>query len=138
MVAALVQRNFSMHSLVFVRTKLHAHRMNILLRLLDIRSAELHGDMKQKDRLNSLREFKNGDVDVLVCTDLASRGLDIPLVENVINLSLPKDYKGYVHRVGRTARAGKSGLAVSLGWYARCVKTISTYFRINLQNRKKN
>merc|ERR1712071_130536 len=114
MVAALVQRNFSMHSLVFVRTKLHAHRMNILLRLLDLRSAELHGDMKQKDRLNSLREFKNGDVDVLVCTDLASRGLDIPLVENVINLSLPKDYKGYVHRVGRTARAGKSGLAVSL------------------------
>merc|ERR1712178_571215 len=113
-VASLVQRNFSMHTLVFVRTKTHCHRLNIVLGLLEIRSGELHGDMKQKDRLDSLRRFKKGDIDVLVCTDLASRGLDISNVENVINLSLPANYKSYVHRVGRTARAGKLGVAVSL------------------------
>merc|ERR1712178_344796 len=113
-VASLVQRNFSMHTLVFVRTKTHCHRLNILLGLLDIRSGELHGDMKQKDRLDSLRRFKKADIDVLVCTDLASRGLDIPQVENVINYRLPNSYKTYVHRVGRTARAGKSGLSISI------------------------
>lgn len=113
-VASLVQRNFSMHTLVFVRTKVHCHRLNIVLGLLEIRSGELHGDMKQKDRLDSLRRFKKGDIDVLVCTDLASRGLDISNVENVLNLSLPSNYKNYVHRVGRTARAGKSGVAISL------------------------
>lgn len=113
-VAALVERSFSMHTLVFTKTKHHAHRLNILLSLFDIRSGELHGDMKQKDRLLTLSKFKNSDIDVLVCTDLASRGLDIPAVRHVINYTLPSSHKTYVHRVGRTARAGKSGTAISL------------------------
>lgn len=109
-----LERNFSLNSLVFVKTKKQCHRLNIHLSLQGLRSAELHGDMKQKDRLDALRRFKKSDVDILVCTDLASRGLDIPIVQNVINFRLPQSYKTYVHRVGRTARAGKSGLAVSL------------------------
>ena len=113
-VSALVKRSFSLNTLIFVKTKNQCHRLNIHLGLQGLRSGELHGDMKQKDRLDSLRRFKKADIDILVCTDLASRGLDIPIVENVINFRLPSSYKTYVHRVGRTARAGKSGQAVSL------------------------
>ena len=114
MLVALIKRYFSVNTLVFTKTKAECHRLNIILGLSDLRSGELHGDMKQKDRLDSLRRFKKADIDILVCTDLASRGLDIPQVENVINYRLPNSYKTYVHRVGRTARAGKSGLSISI------------------------
>ncbi|XP_072013558.1 probable ATP-dependent RNA helicase DDX27 [Amphiura filiformis] len=113
-VAALCCRTFHDHCMVFVQTKKQAHRLHILLGLIGLNVAELHGDMSQTQRLEALRKFKEEQVDILVATDLASRGLDIEGVKTVINFTMPNSAKHYVHRVGRTARAGKSGRSVSL------------------------
>nr|CAB3236990.1 probable ATP-dependent RNA helicase DDX27 [Phallusia mammillata] len=113
-VAALCSRSFISNVLVFTQTKKQAHRMHIVLGLLGLKAGELHGDLSQTQRLEGLRRFKNEDVDILVCTDLAARGLDIENVKTVINLTMPNTHQHYVHRVGRTARAGKSGRSVSL------------------------
>jgi len=113
-VAALCSRSFLSSVLVFCQTKKQAHRMHILLGLCGIKAAELHSDLGQEDRLKSLKRFKMGEADVLVCTDVASRGLDINNVKTVINLTMPNTHQHYVHRVGRTARAGKTGRSVSL------------------------
>ncbi|MBV8848427.1 MAG: DEAD/DEAH box helicase [Methylobacteriaceae bacterium] len=74
----------------------------------------LHGDMDQRARMASLDAFKNGDVDLLVCSDVAARGLDIPDVSHVYNFDVPIHAEDYVHRIGRTGRAGRSGTAVTL------------------------
>lgn len=73
----------------------------------------MHGQLAQSARLGALNKFKSKSRDILVATDVAARGLDIPSVDFVINMDLPPDSKTYVHRVGRTARAGKSGRAIS-------------------------
>ncbi|KAJ3293323.1 hypothetical protein HDU79_000432 [Rhizoclosmatium sp. JEL0117] len=91
-----------------------AERVRVLLRELGVRSTALHAQMSQNDRLGSLAKFKSGIVPILIATDVGSRGLDIPFVEVVFNYELPADAADYVHRVGRTARAGKGGLSVSL------------------------
>ena len=88
--------------------------MHIVLGLLGLKVAELHGSLSQTARLEALANFKSGSAHILVCTDVAARGLDIPSVRTVINMTLPNSYKGYVHRVGRTARAGKQGRSISL------------------------
>eukprot|EP01037_Dinobryon_pediforme_P048844 gene48844-biopygen24126 len=74
----------------------------------------LHGDMDQRARMASLDAFKNGEVDLLVCSDVAARGLDIPDVSHVFNFDLPTHAEDYVHRIGRTGRAGKLGTATSI------------------------
>src|SRR5699024_5247936 len=87
-----------------------------LSRALDIRGyvAEgIHGDLSQSKRLSVLRKFKNGKVDVLVATDVAARGLDISGVSHVYNYDIPQDPESYVHRIGRTGRAGKEGMAIT-------------------------
>jgi len=76
---------------------------------------DLHGDLEQIDRIETLLQFANRSCSVLVATDVAARGLDIDDVDVVINYDLPRDDESYVHRIGRTARAGKSGMALSLG-----------------------
>ncbi|KAJ3114653.1 hypothetical protein HK100_001588 [Physocladia obscura] len=91
-----------------------AERLRILLRELGVRSTALHAQMSQTERLGSLVKFKSGVVPILIATDVGSRGLDIPLVQVVFNYELPADAADYVHRVGRTARAGRGGLSVSL------------------------
>ncbi|KAH9491632.1 putative ATP-dependent RNA helicase ddx27 [Bulinus truncatus] len=113
-VAALVSRNFCDKCIVFIQTKVQAHRMHILLGLLGINVGELHGNLSQAQRLETLKKFKEGLVDVMLATDLASRGLDIEGVKTIINFTMPSTIKHYIHRVGRTARAGKSGRSVSL------------------------
>ncbi|CCC66713.1 hypothetical protein NCAS_0A01550 [Naumovozyma castellii] len=98
---------------VFVSRKEMAHRLRIILGLLGMNVAELHGSLSQEQRLESVTKFKSLEIPVLICTDLASRGLDIPKIEVVINYDMPKSYEIYLHRVGRTARAGREGRSVS-------------------------
>ncbi|KAH9825547.1 ATP-dependent rRNA helicase RRP3 [Teratosphaeria destructans] len=99
--------------ILFTRTVNEAQRLAFLLRALGRSAIPLHGQMPQSARLGALNKFKSGARDILVATDVAARGLDIPSVDLVLNFDLPPDSKTYVHRVGRTARAGKSGVAVS-------------------------
>ena len=113
-VVALCCRGFHENCLVFVPTKQLAHRLRIFLGLLGVNAEELHGNLTQLQRLEALNKFKKSEVDVLVATDLASRGLDVVGVKTVINLSMPRSIKQYIHRVGRTARAGLSGRSISL------------------------
>lgn len=112
--AALIQRKFNDHVIVFVKTKSDCHRLTLLLTMLDIKAAELHGGLTQTQRLEKLNLFKEHKINVMVATDLASRGLDIANVKTVINFAMPMTFKHYIHRVGRTARAGNSGRAISL------------------------
>eukprot|EP00177_Eucheuma_denticulatum_P001158 GFKZ01002087.1.p1 GENE.GFKZ01002087.1~~GFKZ01002087.1.p1 ORF type:complete len:712 (+),score=115.76 GFKZ01002087.1:90-2138(+) len=111
---SLVTRTFKTRTIIFFRQKVTAHRFKIMFGLTKLRAAELHGNLTQAQRLEALDLFRNGEVDFLLCTDLAARGLDIAGVETVINYDFPSEVKEYVHRVGRTARAGNQGRACSI------------------------
>ncbi|EMC93092.1 hypothetical protein BAUCODRAFT_77654 [Baudoinia panamericana UAMH 10762] len=100
--------------ILFTRTVTETQRLAFLLRALNFSAIPLHGQLPQSARLGALNKFRSGSRSILVATDVAARGLDIPSVDLVINFDLPPDSKTYVHRVGRTARAGKSGVAVSV------------------------
>lgn len=112
--ASLVCRTFHDHCMIFVQRKRQAHRLHILLGLLGIKAGELHGNLTQQQRLESLKQFKEEQIDVLIATDVAARGLDIVGVKTVINFNMPLTTEHYIHRVGRTARAGRAGISVSL------------------------
>ncbi|VVA90726.1 unnamed protein product [Arabis nemorensis] len=101
-------------SMIFTRTCDGTRFLALLLRSLGFRAIPISGQMTQSKRLGALNKFKAGECNILVCTDVASRGLDIPLVDAVINYDIPTNSKDYIHRVGRTARAGRSGVAISL------------------------
>jgi ATP-dependent RNA helicase RhlE len=100
--------------LVFTRTKHGANRLSQKLDKAGITSAAIHGNKTQNARTKALAGFKKGTIRVLVATDIAARGLDIPLLPHVINYELPNVPEDYVHRIGRTGRAGASGQAISL------------------------
>jgi ATP-dependent RNA helicase DDX47/RRP3 len=101
-------------AIVFTRTVNETQRLAILLRTLGFGAIPLHGQLSQSNRFGALNKFRAGSREILIATDVAARGLDIPSVDIVLNYDLPLDSKTYVHRVGRTARAGKSGHAISL------------------------
>ncbi|RWA06836.1 hypothetical protein EKO27_g8267 [Xylaria grammica] len=101
-------------TIIFTRTVYEAQRISILIRQLGFKGIPLHGQLSQSARLGALNKFKSNARDILVATDVAARGLDIPSVDLVLNYDLPGDSKTYIHRVGRTARAGKSGQAISV------------------------
>ncbi|KAF9344513.1 nucleolar DEAD-box protein required for synthesis of 60S ribosomal subunit, partial [Mortierella sp. AD094] len=111
---ALCSRTFKRRVIVFFRSKAAAHQMKIIFGLMNLRAAELHGNLTQEQRLASLEEFRDERVDFLLATDLASRGLDIKGIDTVINFNMPQNYAIYQHRVGRTARAGRNGRSVTL------------------------
>lgn len=100
--------------LVFTRTKHRANKVADKLNRANITAAAIHGNKSQGARTKALEDFKNSNVRILVATDIAARGLDIPLLPHVINFELPNIPEDYVHRIGRTGRAGASGEAISL------------------------
>ena len=110
---AIVSRSYDKSTIIFSQTKQEAHRLKIIMGLSDIKAGELHGDMTQTQRLAALDEFRTGTVTHLIATDVAARGLDIPSVDAVISFDAPKTLASYLHRVGRTARAGKKGTALT-------------------------
>ncbi|PVH34457.1 hypothetical protein PAHAL_8G223600 [Panicum hallii] len=100
-------------TLVFVETKRGADSLESWLCMNGFPATSIHGDRNQQEREYALRSFKSGQTPILVATDVAARGLDIPHVAHVVNFDLPNDIDDYVHRIGRTGRAGKSGLATA-------------------------
>ncbi|OAA39586.1 DEAD-like helicase [Beauveria brongniartii RCEF 3172] len=100
--------------IIFFRQKKDAHEARIIFGILGMTCAELHGSMSQTGRIESVEAFRDGKVNYLLATDLASRGLDIKGVDTVINYEAPQSLEIYVHRVGRTARAGRKGVALTL------------------------
>ncbi len=101
-------------TLIFVNTKRAAERLVDHLNGNELQAAVISGDIPQKDRERLLEQFRSGDLPILVGTDVAARGLHIDAVSHVINFDLPQDPEDYVHRIGRTARAGESGDAISI------------------------
>ncbi len=100
-------------ALVFCNTKIECHELAEALRQCDFRALALHGDLEQREREDVLIRFANGSVSILIATDVAARGLDIKDLAAVFNFELPTQRQIYIHRIGRTARAGSTGLAVS-------------------------
>ena len=103
----------AVRTMVFVNTKRTAEYLSDLLQLNDLNARAISGDVPQNKRIRMLREFQSGDLAVLIATDVASRGLHVPDVSHVVNYDLPQDAEDYVHRIGRTARAGATGDAIS-------------------------
>ncbi|MBC8005924.1 MAG: DEAD/DEAH box helicase [Verrucomicrobia bacterium] len=109
----LVKEHHDSKILVFVRTKVRAERVFKAMERVSIETLTLHGDKDQKERIDVLDKFKAGTIKVLVATDVSARGIDIPDVDYVINYDLPEVAENYVHRVGRTGRGVKKGIAIS-------------------------
>ena len=101
-------------AIVFVRTKRGADRLVKRLAARDVQAVAIHGDKSQNQRDRALARFQSGSVDTLVATDVAARGIDVEGVSHVINFDPPADHHTYIHRVGRTGRAGNSGVGVTL------------------------
>jgi ATP-dependent RNA helicase RhlE len=110
----LVKENKWEQVLVFTRTKHQANKLSDYLQKIGVSSAAIHGNKSQAARTKALADFKNGSVKILVATDIAARGLDIDQLPHVVNLELPNIAEDYVHRIGRTGRAGNEGEAISL------------------------
>ncbi len=115
--------------MVFVNTKRVAEKLEGYLIANGFKAQALSGDVPQKKRLRFMKEFHSGELAVLICTDVASRGLHIADVSHVFNYDLPQDAADYVHRIGRTARAGAEGDAISFGCeeYAVSLPEIEAY-----------
>ncbi len=129
LLVGLVREIGEVRIMIFVNMKREAERVQDVLEANGIHAAAISGDVPQKKRLRMLMQFQNGELPVLIGTDVASRGLHIPDVEYVINYDLPQDAEDYVHRIGRTARAGASGNALSMACetYAMSLPDIEAY-----------
>ncbi|MGW3138347.1 DEAD/DEAH box helicase, partial [Streptomyces sp. NPDC001139] len=114
MVARILQADGRGLAMVFCRTKRTAADLADQLKQRGFAAGAVHGDLGQGAREQALRAFRNGKVDVLVCTDVAARGIDVEGVTHVINYQSPEEEKTYLHRIGRTGRAGKKGIAITL------------------------
>lgn len=101
------------HTIIFTSTKRHADQLVDELYEKGHRVAALHGDMNQRQRIRTIARLKDGKIDIVVATDVAARGIDVPSISHVINFDLPRNAEDYVHRIGRTGRAGAKGTALS-------------------------
>jgi len=125
----LIDRTNPTRSIIFVNTKAAAEKITDRLKRQGYRVGALSGDVPQLKRQKLLQRFQEGQLDMLVCTDVAARGLHIPAVSHVFNYDLPQDAEDYVHRIGRTARLGAEGDAISFACdlYAMSLPDIETY-----------
>jgi superfamily II DNA/RNA helicase len=112
-VARILQAEDRGRVMIFCRTKREASRLTDDLQDRGFKAAAIHGDLNQQARERALTRFRGDKIDVLVCTDVAARGIDVDAVTHVINNTCPEDEKTYIHRIGRTGRAGASGIAVT-------------------------
>ena len=115
LLVGLIREMGAVRTMVFVNMKREAERVQAYLETNGIHAEAISGDVPQKKRLKMLLQFQRGELPVLIGTDVASRGLHIPDVQYIINYDLPQDAEDYVHRIGRTARAGAAGDAISFG-----------------------
>jgi len=113
LLAELINQDKMESVLVFTKTRRKASWVKSRLREANVLAEEIHGDIRQSQRERTLTAFRNGQFNVLVATDVAARGLDVPSISHVINYDLPESPEDYVHRIGRTGRAGRSGVALS-------------------------
>jgi len=120
--------------IIFTHTCRSCQILSNTLNKLEIKCVSLHSIMAQRHRLSSLAQFKSGTVNILIATDVASRGLDIPLVELVINYNVPASPIDYIHRVGRTARAGRGGMSLMLlsQYDIERIKAIESYINVTM------
>ena len=127
----ILRREQQARILVFVNMKSTAEKLDALFKANDIAAATITGDLPQLKRMRILSRFKEGNLPILVATDVASRGLHIEGVTHVINYDLPQDSEDYVHRIGRTARAGAAGKAISFACedYVYALENIEEYIR---------
>src|SRR5215217_3810034 len=107
-------RNQKQQTIIFVSTKQRTQKVFQYLKEEGFKATMLHGDLSQKQRNYSINRFRNGSENILVATDIVARGIDVPAVGHIINYDIPEDPDTYFHRIGRTARAGGSGIAISL------------------------
>jgi superfamily II DNA/RNA helicase len=121
-VARILQAENRNRVMIFCRTKRAAQRLSDDLVERGFSAASIHGDLNQIAREKSLRRFREGRIDVLVATDVAARGIDVEGVTHVINYECPDDEQVYVHRIGRTGRAGASGIAITFVDWADLVR----------------
>jgi len=131
-VAAAISRGVE-KTLFFTRTKRGADRLAQQLEKEGVKAAPIHGDLPQRIRERALREFSLGRLPALVATDVAARGLDIDAVDVVVHYDPPEDYKGYLHRSGRTARAGVEGIVVTLVLWDQVLEVERIQRRVGLQ-----
>jgi len=110
---SLIEADRPERAMIFRQTKLGVDRLVATLKRRGLPVSAIHGDMSQKVREDVLRDFRDGTLSYLVATDVAARGLDIPEVSHVFNFDIPEDSEAYVHRIGRTARAGRTGRAIT-------------------------
>ncbi|MEL7016237.1 MAG: DEAD/DEAH box helicase [Pseudomonadota bacterium] len=111
---SLLAREQTDRVIIFARTKFGAEKLALFLSKNDVKAGAIHGNKNQRQRERALDRFRDGKTPVLVATDVAARGIDVPAVSHVINFELPEVPEAYVHRIGRTGRAGQSGIAISL------------------------
>ncbi|BBX06564.1 DEAD/DEAH box helicase [Mycolicibacterium aichiense] len=114
MVSRILQAQGRGATMIFTRTKRTAQKVSDELAERGFKVGAVHGDLGQIAREKALKSFRSGDIDVLVATDVAARGIDIDDITHVINYQIPEDEQAYVHRIGRTGRAGKTGIAITL------------------------
>ncbi|HKE91687.1 MAG TPA: helicase-related protein, partial [Gemmatimonadales bacterium] len=112
--AAILQAKPAGQTLIFTRTKYGADKLVTFLKRSGIHANAIHGDKAQSHRTRTLDAFRSGNAEILVATDIAARGIDVDGIRMVVNYDVPNDPETYVHRVGRTARAGARGLALTL------------------------
>lgn len=131
----LIDRENIFKAIIFSATKSHASKLALQLRDIGYAASPMHGDLKQSVRNRTLAQFRTGEIQFLVATDVAARGIDVTDISHVINYDLPKFSEDYVHRIGRTGRAGKTGIAISIALRSEIfhIKKIERYIGNKIQ-----